>query len=128
MKRNNEGFTLIEVMVSILVLGLVVIPICSGLIMAVRINEQAEDFLQAKLAVSSAMETMMAEGIRSDVDYDTYDTETLDYTVTRAMDNEVELPYYDVTVSYKGITKDPITVTTVIRQATPAKMEGGGGE
>ena len=125
MKRNNEGFTLIEVLISILILGLLVMPVCSSLLVTVRVNEQSEDFLRARLAVSSAMETMLAEGIKPETDYETLDTETLDYTVTRATENGEELPYFHVTVSYKGITREPITVTTVIRQA-PSNEDGGG--
>lgn len=117
MKRNNEGFTLIEVLLSIVILGLIVVPICSSLVMAVRINAKAESILDAKLAVSSAVEELMASGIDSTKNYDNYDTENMDYTVTRATDSGSELPYYNVTVIYKdsGSGKELVSVTTQIR-------------
>jgi prepilin-type N-terminal cleavage/methylation domain-containing protein len=117
LKRNNGGFTLIEVLISIVVLGLVVLPVCSSLVMATRINAKAESILDAKLAVSSAVETMMASGIDSTKNYDSYDTENMEYTVTRATDSGTELPYYNVTVTYKDSEsgKELVSVTTQIR-------------
>jgi len=67
MKRLRErcGSTLLEVVVSVAVLGLLVVPISSGILMSMRINEKSDDMLRARLAVSSAVETIMAEGIAS---------------------------------------------------------------
>jgi prepilin-type N-terminal cleavage/methylation domain-containing protein len=62
-QKHNGGFSLIETVVAIAILGLIVVPSCSGLLMAIRINEKAQQMMQAQLAVSSAVETLMAEGI-----------------------------------------------------------------
>ncbi len=61
--RERCGSTLLEVVVSIALLGLLVVPISSGIITALRINEKSDDMMQARLAVSSAAETVMAVGI-----------------------------------------------------------------
>ena len=64
MKRKQDaGSTLIEVVVSIALLGALVVPTCTRQLTSLRMNERADELLQAQLAVSSAVETLMAEGI-----------------------------------------------------------------
>lgn len=65
-RENNGGFTMIEVLVAIAILAGIVIPVCSSLLLSLRMNAKAEQVLQARLAVSSAVETLMAEGIDTD--------------------------------------------------------------
>lgn len=140
MKKGNAGATLIEIVVSMAILGALVIPTCSSMVLAFRVNAKADAVMQAQLAVSSAVETLMAEGINPDLASD--DTDTLYDTVTTGgekkdyflgvkitvspstvivtennSEKKVTLPCYDVTV-----TDDAglVTVTTTIR-------EGGGG-
>ena len=62
-KKHNEGFTLVELLVSIVILSAIVIPTCTGLVLSYRINAKAKDMMQAQLAVSSTVETLMAQGI-----------------------------------------------------------------
>ena len=115
MKRNNAGFTLIEVLISIVILGLVVVPVCSGLLVSVRVNDRAEQVLEAKLAVSSAVEELMAEGIDSPIDET---TEKLHIKAT--IDDSGS--FYNVTVQSRVV--DSVVITTAVRAVeTP---EGGG--
>ena len=62
-QTKNGGFSLIETVVAIAILGLITVPCTSGLLMSIRLNEKAQQMMQAQLAVSSAVETLMAEGI-----------------------------------------------------------------
>ncbi|MBR6654113.1 MAG: type II secretion system protein [Oscillospiraceae bacterium] len=89
MKKFKErcGAALLEVLISIAILGLLTVPISSGIMMSLHINAKSDDIMQAKLAVSSAVETIMAEGIES-------------IDAARALD----LP--DITID-DGITLDP---------------------
>ena len=64
MKKNNEGFSLVEVLLAMVLLAAIVIPTCTSLVLSFRMNAKAEALMQAQLAVSSAVETLMAEGIR----------------------------------------------------------------
>ena len=41
-KKYNEGFSLVESLVAIAVLALIVIPCCSGIVMAFRMNAKAD--------------------------------------------------------------------------------------
>lgn len=123
--RHNEGFTLLETLIAIVVLGIVVVPTCSAMIMSFRINAKAEQLLRDQLAVSSAVETLMSEGITSENlnDYGTFLGEDgtegdrfPDVTIiTKLSDNEL---YYDVMV-----TAGEVSVETQIR----ASGEGGTG-
>lgn len=125
MKRNNAGFTLIEVLVSIVVLGLIVVPVCSGLVLATRINAKAESMLEAKLAVSSAVETMMAEGIDITKDVDTaYDTDAVNVTAFPTKNADGETVYYTVEAVSKAV--ESVAVKTTIR-AVDSSAGGGTG-
>lgn len=137
MKKGNAGATLIEIVVSMAILGALVIPTCSSMVLAFRVNAKADAVMQAQLAVSSAVETLMAEGIDYDRVKQTQKTNTEVTCVYDEPEGEPDLfpgvkvkvvyqadsngepvyPFYDVTV-----TDDAglVTVTTTIR-------EGGGG-
>lgn len=65
-QKHNGGYSLIEILIAIAVLGIVTIPATSSLLTAHRVNVQAEKMLTAQLQVSSAVETLMAEGIEDD--------------------------------------------------------------
>lgn len=126
MKRKSEaGFSLVEVLVAIALLGIVVIPTCSALVMSFRMNAKTDEMMQAQLAVSSAVETLMAEGITHPSDkYDMveYNSEKVDrfpeVTVkTTAVEGK---PYYTVEVaSEDGL----VSVKTTIRAEEPAPTE-----
>ncbi len=133
--RHNEGFTLVELLVSIALLSAIVLPTCTSLVLSYRLNAKAEQMMQAQLAVSSAVETLMAEGIDggraktildnggTDYDFAWEDggfSETDDYpdvkiTIAVEAGNDA---YYAVTVSDNA---ELVTVTTHIRVA-----KGGG--
>ena len=53
--NSTAGFSLIEVLVAITILGLVVVPIGSSLVLSFRLNARSEQMLQAQLAVSGAV-------------------------------------------------------------------------
>lgn len=132
MKKGNAGATLIEIVVSMAILGALVIPTCSSMVLAFRVNAKADAVMQAQLAVSSAVETLMAEGINparvgkvsTEGYYDEPEGERdlfpgVKVKVVYQADSNGKpvYPFYDVTV-----TDDAglVTVTTTIR-------EGGGG-
>ena len=117
-KERTAGFTLLEVVVAIAILGLVSAPICSSLILAGRINAHSQVVMEAHLNVRTAVEILMQDGVtkasspyrESDFPNVTIKTEKVDGK-----------PYYHVTVSDKR-TEPLVTVETDIR----AVPEGGG--
>lgn len=117
-KERTAGFTLLEVVVAIAILGLVSAPICSSLILAGRINAHSQAVMEAHLNVRTAVEILMQDGVtkasspyrESDFPNVTIKTEKVDGK-----------PYYHVTVSDKR-TEPLVTVETDIR----AVPEGGG--
>lgn len=64
--KHDEGFSLVEILVAIVILAAFVVPICSALVMSNEMNNRTDALMQAQLAVSSAVETLMAEGISSE--------------------------------------------------------------
>lgn len=111
--RRNEGFTLLETLIAIVVLGLVVVPTCSSMLVSFRMNEKTDRLLQDQLAVSSAVETLMAEGITGENTDCGEGTRFENVVIT----TEEKGDYYDVT-----FTAGEVTVTTQIRAV------GGGTE
>ena len=136
--NSTAGFSLIEVLVAITILGLVVVPIGSSLVLSFRLNARSEQMLQAQLAVSSAVETIMAEGLNTDsvtefstpaeytsTDPDDYCNRFPDVFVKILDDDDAA---YQISVASKE--HDAVSVTTYVRLAPPASpdLEEGGGD
>ena len=105
--RNDAGFTLVEVMVAIVIVGLITVPMTSGLVLGMKTLARAEQMMESQLAVSSAVEKLMATGIKSTEDPN---WENLDITIT-PVDGK---PYYDVKVESED---GYVVVDTFIRKA-----------
>ena len=117
-KERTAGFTLLEVVVAIAILGLVSAPICSSLILAGRINAHSQVVMEAHLNVRTAVETLMQDGVTAESN-DYRKDEFPDVTIKTVKDGDN--PYYHVTVSDKP-TEPLVKVETDIR----AVPEGGG--
>ena len=72
--NRTAGFSLIEVVVGIALLGLVTAPVCASLVLSVRLNAHSRALMEARLQASGVVETLLAEGI---------DTKDTDWTVTK---------------------------------------------
>ena len=122
--KNNGGFSLVEILVAMAILASVVIPVCSSMVLAVRVNARAEEMLEARLAVSSAVEEMMAQGISPD-DVEEYPVTdgNVKITVTPVPDK----PFYEVTAVYiDDQGRELVAVETAIRAARPSQEAGDG--
>ena len=116
-QKNNAGFSLVEVLVAIVLLGAIVVPTCTGLVLSVRLNEKSKDMMQAQLAVSSAVETLMASGISETLAASCAVGENAVYLGVNITIEYQNPNCYTVTVADK---QDLVKVTTTIRAA-----EGG---
>ena len=113
-KQRTAGFTLVEIIVAIAIMGLVSAPICTSLVLAGRINARSQAVMEAQLNVRTAVETLMEEGVKDPVQ--TFS----DVKVTVSKANASD-PYYQVTVS-DDRAEPLVTVDTYIHAAP-----GGGG-
>ena len=118
-KERTAGFSLLEVVVAIAIIGLISAPICTSLILAGRINAHSQAVMEAHLNVRTAVETLMKDGI-TEASPAYHESEFPNVTVkTEQVDGK---PYYRVTVKDKP-TEPLVTVVTYVRAVSP---EGGG--
>lgn len=117
-KERTAGFSLLEVVVAIAIIGLISAPICSSLILAGRINAHSQAVMEAHLNVRTAVETLMKDGVtKADTAYRKNDFPNVTIETEKADDK----PYYHVTVKDRH-TEPLVTVETYVR----AVPEGGG--
>lgn len=101
--KKNDGYTLLEVVVSMLVLAIIAAPIGSAFVVSARVNAYADKVFQARLAVSSAAEQLMAEGV--EVDRDNNVTNNLGNLNVTATANDVIVvdDLYEVTITSEDV-------------------------
>lgn len=120
-KERTAGFSLLEVVVAIAIIGLISAPICSSLILAGRINAHSQAVMEAHLNVRTAVETLMKDGVTMKGGVMTKPSAD-DFPNVKIIPVEVEgKPYYRVTVK-DNHTEPLVTVVTYVR----AVPEGGG--
>ena len=136
--KHDGGFSLIEVVLAMVILALSVVPTCSSLVLSYRVNAKADAMLQAQLAVSSAVEQLMAKKINDTMAAKVLTSEndtTYDHVLLDENDNAIVVDtdqYPDVKIEIRdedqhdGVycvivsdNNDLVTITTYIR---------GGGE
>lgn len=118
-KERTAGFSLLEVVVAIAIIGLISAPICSSLILAGRINAHSQAVMEAHLNVRTAVETLMKDGVTAESN--NYRAGAFPNVTIKTV-KDGENPYYRVTVSDKP-TEPLVTVKTYVRAVLP---EGGG--
>ena len=125
MKRKSAaaGFSLIEVLAAITILGLITVPLGSALVLAVRLSERSDALLQARLQVNSAVESLMASGIEESHDFSVFSG--IRVSTVRPAETESGYPAYKVTVTSEA--EPEVSVTTWIRPALPDPEGGDGG-
>lgn len=118
--KHNAGYSLVETVVAIAILAIIVTPISTGMVLAFKMNAKTEQLMQAELAVSSAVETLMAKGIDGTaVEYPNVD-------ITLEPNGSENPIYYKVTVTSKKA--EGVKVETYIRAVEPTEPEKGNGE
>lgn len=119
-KERTAGFSLLEVVVAIAIIGLISAPICSSLILAGRINAHSQAVMEAHLNVRTAVETLMKDGVMTEASAAYYAEK---FPNVKIDPKKVKgKPYYRVTVKDKH-TEPLVTVETYVRAVSP---EGGG--
>ena len=126
-KERTAGFSLLEVIVAIAIIGLISAPICTSLILAGRINAHSQAVMEAHLNVRTAVETLMKDGVTMKDGVMTKpsadDCAKAFPNVTIITEEVVGKPYYRVTVSDKHTEEPLVTVETYVHAVSP---KGGG--
>lgn len=106
--KHDAGFSLIEVLIAIVILAAIVVPTCSSLVISHRMNAKTERLMQAQLDVSSAVETLMAEGIKAeDVTNITYTKENGTTKYESAEGIIIDARFSNVKISVKEYRTQP---------------------
>ena len=61
--RANGGFTLVEILVAIAILGVVATSMGGCLVVSQRVNARSQNVIEERAAVTNVVEKLMAEGI-----------------------------------------------------------------
>ena len=109
-KLKTAGFSLVEVLVTITILGLITVPVTSSLLVAHRLSVNGNELLQDRLAVSSTIEALMSTGITGDY---ADDHEEADNNSDGVVVQKESGAAYKVTV-----TSGKVTVATYIRPSS----------
>ncbi len=139
--KEKGGASLIEVLVAIVILGLVIVPLGSSFVLSVRLNTRSRELMQEQLAVSNAVEQLMARGIDAAyIDGEFYEdpaADELSQVEIKIGDPQYSEPHeedadplcYPVTVTYKGEDSmgEPTSLSTMIRWVPTPPEEGDGG-
>lgn len=136
-RRHNRtaGFSLIEVVVGIALLGLVTAPVCASLVLSVRLNSHSQALMNARLQASGVVETLLAEGVNVDATVGEGEnkslvwgedsgswTRTMDGAVVTAEKNDEDDSFYKVTVTCT-VGEEEVVFTTQVRDVTPPPSE-----
>ncbi|PAB58506.1 type II secretion system protein [Anaeromicrobium sediminis] len=103
--NNNKGLTLVEVLVSIAILGIIITPLASLFVSSVRNNTNAQDRLIANQVAQRYMEQLIGKdtlsaNVSSKVDTDTGMTVTFNISKYGAYENSTgSLPSFDATIN-----------------------------
>ena len=112
--KNHKGVTMIEVLVTVAILAIVVVPCLSAFVMAQRGNVKAKETFETYTAAANLMESWKSERVVPNVFPDNIEEGVLvrayieeeDLTVTCLQDEEVGLVYYIVTIYAGNWVKD----------------------
>lgn len=94
-KQDNQGFSLIELLVAVVILAVVVVPLLHGFLSSYRVNSKSKSVLRATTLAQNEMETFEKEKIE-----DLIDPAKFDYTYSLDEANGV------YTFVREGITTD----------------------
>ena len=67
MKKNNQGFSLVELLVSIVILAIIMIPILDNIVVSTRMNMKSKEVADVTGIASNIMESVKAEGNLSEI-------------------------------------------------------------
>lgn len=77
MRKNNKGFTLLELMLAVIILAIVIAPMLRGFVSSHRVNARSRHFMRATTLAQNEMEIFEKEKLEdllNDTKYDVDDT------------------------------------------------------
>jgi len=122
--NRTDGFSLVEIVVAITILGFVAVPMFTGLLFSYQLNQRSDEKMQAQLAVSNAVETIMAEGYNN-TDTAKYDERFQSVIVSPPLEFDENGNEYEGSAIRFTVTSTHSSDIAVTTYARPYQ-EGGG--
>ena len=122
--RNRRGFTLIECMAAILILGVGLVGVVGSMTAALLSNQKASDMQLATSIAQSTIEEMRSQGFGS-IAYDDFPANATKTTEPRLADLHAGTRTIVITNSYGGnarLKKVAVTVSWRGRNGAPASI------
>jgi prepilin-type N-terminal cleavage/methylation domain-containing protein len=77
LKKNNQGYTLVELLVALAILAIVIVPFLHGFVVSAQVNSKAKKVLRATTAGTNVMELLKSESMEKLLE-ETYETTDAD--------------------------------------------------
>lgn len=122
--NNNSGFSLLELLVSIVILMLIMIPLMNNFFQSIKINQKAEKLQDYNSVASNIIEKMKSQDLgHTPTDYTRiyYDADTGTYT-TNSSEEEAGIYYY----SREGILEGDASYDAIVRVSTGSYLYSAG--
>ena len=107
MKKDNKGFTLLELLIAVIILAIVVVPMLRSFATSYRVNARSREIMRATTLAQNEMEIFEKEKLEvllDDTIYKNYSVTTTTYPEGAGSDDEKHTAY---TFTYKkGIIND----------------------
>lgn len=129
MKKNNKGFTLLEVLIAVIILAFVIVPLLRSFLTSYNVNARSRRIMRATTLAQNEMEIFEKEKLEVLTD-DTEDAK-YDYTVTQPNPNDPDDPgIYTFTrlgiINYEAGDEDPIkNMFDVVVKLDPERVSSG---
>lgn len=109
MRKDNKGFTLLELLVAVIVLAIVIVPMLHSFATSYRVNARSREFMRATTLAQNEMEIFEKEKIEDLTDPAKFDyvvDDSVTYTTTDPTTGEVLANHVAYTFSRSGIIND----------------------
>ncbi|MBD5526490.1 MAG: prepilin-type N-terminal cleavage/methylation domain-containing protein [Lachnospiraceae bacterium] len=102
-KKNNKGFTLLELMIAVIILALIIAPMLRGFVSSHRVNGRSRHLMRATTLAQNEMEIFEKEKLEDLLDDTKFSYDVDDTTIATASDGSEHTVY---TFTRSGVIND----------------------
>lgn len=106
MRKDDKGFTLLELLVAVIVLAIIIVPMLHSFATSYRVNARSREFMRATTLAQNEMEIFEREKIEDLVDPAKFDYDVHKRVDTSDLGTDDEMDHIAYTFSRSGIIND----------------------